>query len=100
VKGSSSLQVVFLGVFWFQGLEKSLRLSGTFVVRLLQPPASLVLFIGLTSVTDLTGAGHRSDRCSIGSKTCKFLLCVLMSFGLECCLLVPRISSTPVATWS
>jgi hypothetical protein len=39
VKGSSSLQVVFLGVFWFQGLEKSLRLSGTFVVRLLHPPA-------------------------------------------------------------
>jgi hypothetical protein len=39
VKGSSSLQVVFLGVFWFQGLEKSLRLSGTFVVRLLQLPA-------------------------------------------------------------
>jgi hypothetical protein len=28
-----------LGVFWFQDLEKSLRLSGTFVVRLLQPPA-------------------------------------------------------------
>jgi hypothetical protein len=24
-----------LGVFWFQGLEKSLRLSGRFVVRLL-----------------------------------------------------------------
>jgi hypothetical protein len=35
VKGSSSLQVVF----WFQGLEKSLMLSGTFVVWLLQPPA-------------------------------------------------------------
>jgi hypothetical protein len=28
-----------LGVFLFQGLEKSLRLSGTFVVRLLQTPA-------------------------------------------------------------
>jgi hypothetical protein len=28
-----------LGVFLFQGLEKSLRLSGMFVVRLLQPPA-------------------------------------------------------------
>jgi hypothetical protein len=39
LKGSSSLQVVFLGVFWFQGIEKSLRLSRTFVVRLLQPPA-------------------------------------------------------------
>jgi hypothetical protein len=35
---SSSLQGVFLGVFWLQGLEKSLRLSGTLVVRLLQPP--------------------------------------------------------------
>jgi hypothetical protein len=28
-----------LEVFWFQGLDKSLRLSGTFVVQLLQPPA-------------------------------------------------------------
>jgi hypothetical protein len=27
-----------LGVFLFQGLEKSLRLYGTFVVRLLLPP--------------------------------------------------------------
>jgi hypothetical protein len=35
VKGSSSLQGVFLGEFLFQGLEKSLRLSGTFVVRVL-----------------------------------------------------------------
>jgi hypothetical protein len=35
VKGSSSLQVVFLGVFLFQGVEKSLRLSGTLFVRLL-----------------------------------------------------------------
>jgi hypothetical protein len=35
VKGSSSLQVVFLWVFRFQCLEKSLRLSRTFVVRLL-----------------------------------------------------------------
>jgi hypothetical protein len=34
-----SLQVVFLEVFLFQGLEKSLRLFGTLVVRLLQPPA-------------------------------------------------------------
>jgi hypothetical protein len=29
------VQVVFLRVFMFQGLEKSLRLYGTFVVRLL-----------------------------------------------------------------
>jgi hypothetical protein len=28
-----------LEVFWFQGLEKSLRLSGTFVVQLLLPLA-------------------------------------------------------------
>jgi hypothetical protein len=35
VKGSSSLQVVFLGVFLFQGLEKSLSLPRPFVVRLL-----------------------------------------------------------------
>jgi hypothetical protein len=35
VKVFPSVQVVFLGVFLFQGLEKSMRLSGTLVVRLL-----------------------------------------------------------------
>jgi hypothetical protein len=45
-------------------------------------------------------AGHRSVRCSTGSKPCKFPLCVLVSFGSGGCLLVARISSTPVATWS
>jgi hypothetical protein len=40
------------------------------------------------------------DRCSTGSKPCKFPLCVLVSFGSEGCLLVPSISSTQVATWS
>jgi hypothetical protein len=84
-------------VFWFQGLKKSQRLSGTFVVRLLQPPAWPALSTGLTGVTGLTGAGHRSDWCSTSSKPCKFPLCVLGCFGLEGCLLVPRISSTPVA---
>jgi hypothetical protein len=34
-KGSSSLQVVCLEVFLFQGLEESLRLPRTFVMRLL-----------------------------------------------------------------
>jgi hypothetical protein len=47
--------------------------------------------------TGLTGTGHRSDRCSTGSKPCKFPLCVLVCFGSEGCLLVPRSSSTPVA---
>jgi hypothetical protein len=47
-----------------------------------------------------SGTGHRSDRCSTGSKPCKFPLCVLVSFGSEGCSLVPRISSTPVAMWS
>jgi hypothetical protein len=89
----------FGGVF-VQGLEKSLRLSGTFVVRLLQPPAWPALSTGLTGDTGLTGVGHRSDRCSTGSKPCKFPLCVLMSFRSEGCLLVHRISSIPVATWS
>jgi hypothetical protein len=50
--------------------------------------------------TGQTGSVHRSDRCSTGSKPCKFPLCVLVSFGSEGCLLVPRISSTSVATWS
>jgi hypothetical protein len=35
LKGSSSLQVVFWRWFLFQSLEESLRLLGTFVVRLL-----------------------------------------------------------------
>jgi hypothetical protein len=51
-------------------------------------------------VTGLTGVGHRSDRCSTGSKSCKFPLCVLVCFGLEGCVLVSMTSSTPVATWS
>jgi hypothetical protein len=55
---------------------------------------------GLTGVTGLTGAGHQSDRCSTGCKPCKFPLCELVCFGSEGCLLVPRISSTLVATWS
>jgi hypothetical protein len=55
---------------------------------------------GLTGVTGLTGAGHRSDRCSTGSKPCKFSLCVLVCFGSEGCVLVPRSGGTPVATWA
>jgi hypothetical protein len=46
------------------------------------------------------GAGHRCDRCSTGSKMCKFPLCVLGCFGSEGYLLVPRSSGTPVATWA
>jgi hypothetical protein len=69
-------------------------------VRLFLPPALPALSTDLTGVTGLTDAGHRSDRCGIGSKSCKFPLCVLVCFGSEGCLLVPRISSTPVATWS
>jgi hypothetical protein len=59
-----------------------------------------VLSTGLTGVTGLTGAGHRSDWCSTGSKPCKFPLCVLVCFGSEGCLLVPRSSSTPVGAWA
>jgi hypothetical protein len=83
-----------LGVFLFQGLEKSLRLSETLVVRLLWPLAWPALSTGLTD------AGHRSDRCSTGSKPCKFPLCVLVCFGPEGCLLVSRSSSTSVAAWA
>jgi hypothetical protein len=50
--------------------------------------------------TGLNGSVHRSDRCSTGNKSCKFPLCVLVCFGSESGLLVPRISSTPVLTWS
>jgi hypothetical protein len=48
----------------------------------------------------LTGAGHRSDRWSTGSKPCMFPLCVLVCFGSEGCVLVPRSSSTSVAAWA
>jgi hypothetical protein len=51
-----------------------------------------VLSTGLTGVTGLTCTGHRFDRCSTGSKPCKFSLCVLVCFGSEGCLLVPRSS--------
>jgi hypothetical protein len=50
--------------------------------------------------TGLTGAVHLSNQCSTGSKPCKFLFCVLVFFGSEGCLLVPRSSGTPVATWA
>jgi hypothetical protein len=50
--------------------------------------------------TGLTGVVHQSDRCSTGCKPCKFLLCVLVCFGSEGCLLVPRSSSTSVAAWA
>jgi hypothetical protein len=46
----------------------------------------------------MTGTGHRSDRCSKGSKPCKFLLCVLVCFGSKGCVLVPRSSGSPMAT--
>jgi hypothetical protein len=58
------------------------------------------IFCAAAVATGLTSSVHRSDRCSTASKPCKFLLCVLVSFGSEGCLLVPRISSTLVATWS
>jgi hypothetical protein len=63
--------------------------------------------IGQTGSVHRSNRCHRSDRrwpssdrCSTGSKPCKFPLCVLVSFGSEGCLLVPRVSSPPVATWS
>jgi hypothetical protein len=72
-----------LGVFLFQGLEKSLE-------------ALWNICCVAAVATGLTGAGHRSDRCSTGSKPCKFPLCVLVCFGLEGCLFV----SSPVVLWS
>jgi hypothetical protein len=82
-----------LGVFFFHGPRE---VAGA----LWNTCCAAAVATGLTGVTGLTGAGHRSDRCSTGSKPCKFLLCVLVCFGLEGCLLVPRSSGTPVATWA
>jgi hypothetical protein len=46
--------------------------------------------------TGLTGGAHRSDRCwSVDSRF--VFRCVL---GSEGCVLVPRSSGTPVATWA
>jgi hypothetical protein len=53
-----------------------------------------VVATGLTGAVNRSDRCHRSDRCSTGSKPCKFPLCVLVCFGLEGCLLVPRSSST------
>jgi hypothetical protein len=58
-------------MFLFQGLEKSLRLSGTLIVRLLQPPAWPALSTSLTGVTvwpaqdiDLTSVAQAVSRAS------------------------------------
>jgi hypothetical protein len=97
---------VFCLILWRVLLPCWLCFGGVFVpgprevIEALCPLVWPALSTGLTGVTGLTGAGHRSDRCSTGSKPCKFPLCVLVSFGSEGCLSVPRISSTPVATWS
>jgi hypothetical protein len=46
--------------------------------------------------TGLTGGAHRSDRCwSVDSR-----FGVLLRLGSEGCVLVPRSSGTPVATWA
>jgi hypothetical protein len=63
--------------------------------------------------TGRSGTVHRSDRChrsdrrrpsvcwcGTGSKPCKFPLCVLVCFGSEGCVLVPRSSGTSVSTWA
>jgi hypothetical protein len=49
--------------------------------------------------TGLTGTAYRSDRCHRSDRR-KFPLCVLVCFGSEGCLFVPRSSSTPVAVWA
>jgi hypothetical protein len=78
---------------WFGGVllgfvkgSSSLRLFGTFV-------CAAAVATGLTgSATGLTGVAQSASRASFS--------CVLVSFGSEGCLLVPRISCTLVATWS
>jgi hypothetical protein len=90
VKGSSSLQVEFGGV----------SIPGPRGVTEAPWNVSCAAAVATGLSTGLIGAGHRSDRCSTGGKPCKFPLCELVSFGSEGCVLVPRISSTPVTTWS
>jgi hypothetical protein len=91
-----------LEVFWLALcrvlLPCRLRFGGVFVPGPREVTKALWNICCAAAVaTGLTGSVHRSDRCSTGSKPCKFPLCVLVSFGSEGCLLVPRISSTPVA---
>jgi hypothetical protein len=92
VKGSSSLLVVFWGCF-FPGPREVIE-------ALWNICCVVVVATGLTGSVHQSDWCHRSDRCSTGSKPCKFPLCVLVSFGSEGCLLVPKFSSTPVPTWS
>jgi hypothetical protein len=47
--------------------------------------------------TGLTGGAHRSDRC--GSVDSRFVVPLCSRVG-RLCVLVPRSSGTPVATWS
>jgi hypothetical protein len=55
---------------------------------------------GLTGTVHRSDWCHRSDRCSTGSKPCKFPMCVLVCCSSEGCVLIPRSSGTPVATWA
>jgi hypothetical protein len=65
VKVFLSLQFVSWWWFLFQGLEESLRHPGMF----------LCVFCS-TSLTGLTGEGHRSDRCGTDNESYRFPLCV------------------------
>jgi hypothetical protein len=47
--------------------------------------------------TGLTGGAHRSDRCGSVDSRFDFSAAFL---GSEGCVLVPRSSGTPVATWA
>jgi hypothetical protein len=61
----------------------------------------MALSTGLTGVTGLTDAGHRSDRVARVESRASFR-CVVREFwfGRLCVALVPRTSSTPMAMWS
>jgi hypothetical protein len=94
-----------LEVFWLALcrvlLPCRLSFEGVFVPRPREVTAALSNICCAAAIaTGLTSSVHRSDLCSTGSKPCMFLLCVLVSFGSEGSLLVPRINSTSVATWS
>jgi hypothetical protein len=64
-------------VVFVPGPRGVIEASWNISAQLLLPPAWLALSTGLTGTIGLTGIGHRSDRCGIGSKLCIFPLRVL-----------------------
>jgi precorrin-6B methylase 1 len=87
-------------VVLFQVLDSSLWPSRMVVAWLLQQQVGSVQRTGLTGADGLTCVLDRSDRCWSGSELCCFSGAVCVCSLWWEVWVVPRISSTSVATWS